>query len=112
MSYRKLLPNPPPHHLGSLILDHKERVSAFQEKPKGDGAWINGGFFVLEPSVLKYIKDDQSIWERGPLEKIAADGKLVAYKHTGFWQPMDTLRDKQYLQKLWDEGDCPWKCWE
>ncbi len=102
----------PSGRFGSLILDRKEHVLAFQEKPKGDGAWINGGFFVLEPEILKYIKDDQSIWEREPLEGIAGADELVAYKHTGFWQPMDTLRDKQYLQRLWDEGDCPWKCWD
>lgn len=89
-----------------------EKVEAFQEKPKGDGAWINGGFFVLEPQIFDYIKDgDPTIWERGPLEGLAADGQLGAFKHEGFWQPMDTLRDKNELEGLWSKGKAPWKTW-
>jgi len=85
-------------------------IESFQEKPKGDGAWINGGFFVLEPQIFDYIKDgDPTIWERGPLESLAAAGQLDAFKHTGFWQPMDTLRDKNDLEKLWNSGRAPWK---
>lgn len=89
-----------------------DKIDSFQEKPKGDGAWINGGFFVLEPQVFEYIKDgDPTIWERGPLERIAADGQLNAFKHEGFWQPMDTLRDKNELEGLWAKGTAPWKVW-
>lgn len=96
---------------GSLALDGSDSVLAFQEKPKGDGAWINGGFFVLEPAVFAYIDGDETIWERDPLEKLSRDGQLSACKHTGFWQPMDTLRDKFHLQELWDSGNAPWKKW-
>jgi len=89
-----------------------EKVEAFQEKPKGDGAWINGGFFVLEPQIFDYIKNgDPTIWERGPLEGLAAEGQLGAFKHDGFWQPMDTLRDKNDLEKLWTSGKAPWSAW-
>ncbi len=87
------------------------KVASFQEKPQGDGAWINGGFFVLEPSVLDYISGDESIWERDPLEGLARDGQLAAFEHRGFWQPMDTLRDKQLLEQLWEEKRAPWKSW-
>lgn len=87
------------------------RVESFQEKPQGDGAWINGGFFVLEPSVLDYIDGDETIWERGPLERLAQEGQLSAYEHRGFWQPMDTLRDKLLLEQLWEEKRAPWKIW-
>ena len=88
-------------------------VRAFEEKPNGDGAWINGGFFMLEPKVFGYIKDgDASIWERAPLERLAKDGKLAAYKHTGFWKCMDTLRDKNELEKYWQSGKAPWKTWK
>jgi glucose-1-phosphate cytidylyltransferase len=86
-------------------------VEGFQEKPVGDGAWINGGFFVLSPGVLKYIDGDSTVWERDPLERLAADGELAAYKHGGFWQPMDTLREKNQLEALWESGKAPWKVW-
>lgn len=94
------------------IIDfEEERISAFQEKPPGDGSWINGGFFVLEPEVLGLIDGDDTIWERGPLEQLASDARLSAYKHRGFWQPMDTLRDKLQLEALWAGGNAPWKKW-
>lgn len=82
------------------------------EKPKGDGAMVNGGFFVLSPRVLDYIKDDATIWEQQPLQQLAAEGELFAYEHHGFWQPMDTLRDKNHLNELWSSGAAPWKVWE
>ena len=101
----------PPGRFGALDFDgHK--VRSFKEKPKGDGAMINGGFFVLSPDVLKYIDGDASIWERTPLETLAEEGQLSAYQHHGFWQPMDTLRDKTYLEDLWTEGNAPWKVWK
>ncbi len=84
----------------------------FKEKPKGDGAMINGGFFVLTPKVLDYLVDDATTWEQEPLMSLAADGQLMAYEHHGFWQPMDTLRDKHLLEELWDQGKAPWKSWE
>ena len=87
------------------------KITAFHEKKPGDGAWINGGFFVLSPQVLSYIDGDQTYWEREPLERLAAEGNLNAYHHTGFWQPMDTLRDKMQLEELWHKGDAPWKTW-
>lgn len=87
------------------------QIGSFHEKPKGDGAWINGGFFVLEPSVLDYIEGDLTVWEREPMERLAQDGQLHAYRHSGFWQSMDTLRDKQVLQELWDGPQPPWKVW-
>ncbi len=86
-------------------------VHSFLEKPKGDGSWINGGFFVCQPEVIEYIEDDQTIWERTPLENIARDEKLMAYEHVDFWQPMDTLRDKRELERLWNTGEAPWKVW-
>ena len=86
-------------------------VGCFREKPLGDGDWINGGFFVLEPEVLDRIEGDATIFELDPLESLASDGQLEAFKHRGFWQPMDTLRDKQHLEALWDEGKAPWKVW-
>ncbi len=88
-----------------------QAVKSFIEKPKGDGGWINGGFFVLEPKVFDYIENDQSIWEKKPLEAIAAERQLNAYQHTGFWKPMDTLRDKRELEELWNTGKAPWKVW-
>jgi len=98
---------------GALKIEEGDAISAFEEKPRGDGAWINGGFFVLEPGVFSYIKDgDATIWERGPLEGIARDGQLNAYKHEGFWKPMDTLRDKIELEEMWTSGTAPWKKWE
>lgn len=87
-------------------------ITSFQEKPQGDGSWINGGFFVLEPSIFDTIEGDQSIWEREPLEKLAQEGQLQAFYHRGFWQPMDTLRDKVLLEELWDSGQAPWKIWQ
>ncbi|MFC5526629.1 glucose-1-phosphate cytidylyltransferase [Rhodanobacter ginsengisoli] len=100
----------PPGRFGAIdIQDH--RITRFEEKPSGDGSWINGGFFILEPAVLDYIKSDATIWERDPLEALARDGQLSAYTHNGFWQPMDTLRDKLKLEELWQNGDAPWKVW-
>lgn len=98
---------------GALNLDEKtDKVLAFQEKPAGDRSWINAGFFVCEPEVFDYIpNDDSTIFERQPLEKLAADGKMHAYRHSGFWKPMDTLRDCTELNALWDNGSAPWKTW-
>jgi glucose-1-phosphate cytidylyltransferase len=87
-------------------------VRRFQEKPKGDGARINGGFFVLSPKVIDRINGDQSIWEQEPLKGLASDNQLMSYKHEGFWQPMDTLRDKNMLEELWDSNKAPWKLWK
>ena len=87
------------------------QVQRFHEKPQGDGAWVNGGFFILEPSVIDLIAGDETTFEREPLETLAAEGELHAFKHDGFWQPMDTLRDKQYLEDLWAKGQAPWKSW-
>ena len=101
-----------PGRFGAFRLDQNQhKISAFQEKPKGDGAWINGGFFVLEPGAIDYIKDDSTIWEREPMENLASDGMLAAFRHDGFWQPMDTLRDKNVLEELWQNGRAPWKVW-
>jgi glucose-1-phosphate cytidylyltransferase len=100
----------PPGKFGALVLE-KDKVKLFQEKPKGDSGWVNGGFFVFEPEVFDYIKDDKIILEREPLEKLAESGNLGAYKHSGFWQPMDTLRDKNHLEDLWNSGKAPWKTW-
>ncbi|SFS05844.1 glucose-1-phosphate cytidylyltransferase [Dyella sp. OK004] len=100
----------PPGRFGALdIQDH--RITRFEEKPQGDGSWINGGFFVLEPGVMDYIEGDSTIWEREPLEELARNGQLSAYTHDGFWQPMDTLRDKIKLEELWQSGHAPWKIW-
>jgi glucose-1-phosphate cytidylyltransferase len=102
----------PPGRFGALKLEGTQtRVHGFREKPGGDGAWINGGFFVLEPSALDYIAGDATIWEKEPLEQLASAGALAAYRHEGFWQPMDTLRDKMYLEDLWATGNAPWKVW-
>ena len=100
----------PPGRFGALDISGN-KVSSFMEKPKGDGAMINGGFFVLSPQVLNYITDYQTIWEREPLERLAKEGDLAAFKHHGFWQPMDTLRDKMHLEELWLSGKAPWKVW-
>lgn len=100
----------PPGRFGSLEFE-RGRVLSFEEKPQGDGAWINGGFFVLEPEVLDLIDDDQAVWERDCLPRIAAMDQLNAFEHRGFWQPMDTLRDKQLLEELWQSGHAPWKVW-
>ncbi|MDA7880829.1 glucose-1-phosphate cytidylyltransferase [Akkermansiaceae bacterium] len=103
----------PPGRYGALAIGDGGRVDQFQEKPDGDGAWINGGFFVLEPKVLKRITaGDPTIWERGPLEGLAADRQLAAFKHHGFWRPMDTLRDKIQLEEMWESGNAPWKTWK
>jgi glucose-1-phosphate cytidylyltransferase len=100
----------PPGRFGALNMENN-RVCSFQEKPGGDGGWINGGFFVLAPQVFDLIEGDHTIWEREPLERLAAGGQLSAYKHGGFWQPMDTLRDKNHLDELWARGKAPWKMW-
>ena len=100
----------PPGRYGAITME-AGRVLSFQEKPHGDGAWINGGFFVCSPRVLEYIDGDTCVWERGPLERLAQDGLLSAFQHRGFWQAMDTLRDKLFLEKLWDSGKAPWKVW-
>ena len=100
----------PPGRFGALDIENG-RVNQFQEKPKGDGGMINGGFFVLSPEVLNYIDGDSCLWEQSPLMQLASEGQLMAYEHNGFWQPMDTLRDKVYLESLWDEGKAPWKIW-
>lgn len=101
----------PPGRFGALDIEQGQ-VKSFMEKPKGDGAMINGGFFVLSPKVLGYLKDDSTVWEQEPLMKLAAEGELMAYEHHGFWQPMDTLRDKHHLEELWQSGKAPWKSWE
>ncbi|MEO6473142.1 MAG: glucose-1-phosphate cytidylyltransferase [Aeromicrobium sp.] len=101
----------PSGRFGSTVISDG-RVDKFEEKPAGDGAQINGGFFVLHPRVLDRIEGDQTIWEREPLEGLARDGQLAAFEHDGFWQPMDTLRDKAFLEELWTEGKAPWKAWE
>jgi glucose-1-phosphate cytidylyltransferase len=101
----------PPGRFGALDLQENQ-VSRFTEKPKGDGAFINGGFFVLSPNILKRINGDNCIWEKEPLQGLANDGHLMAFKHKGFWQPMDTLRDMVYLQELWDDNKAPWKSWK
>jgi len=100
----------PAGRFGALDMDG-DRVKAFIEKPQGDGAWINGGFFVCSPDVLDTIEGDHTLWEREPLETLARSGQLSAYQHRGFWQPMDTLRDKQHLESLWEGGKAPWKVW-
>ena len=100
----------PPGRFGALKIDN-DMVSEFKEKPIGDGGLINGGFFVLSPAVLDLIEGDSTIWEQYPLKKLSRDGDLMAYVHEGFWQPMDTLRDKHYLESLWAKGEAPWKVW-
>ena len=100
----------PPGRFGALKIE-SNKVHAFQEKPEGDGAVINGGFFVLSPEVIDYITDDQTIWEQDPLQRLAEEGNLAAFHHYGFWQPVDTLRDKIYLEELWKSGKAPWKVW-
>ncbi len=101
----------PPGRFGALEIQD-QRVVSFKEKPRGDGALINGGFFVLSPKVLGHLKGDGDIWEQEPLARLAADGELMAYQHEGFWQPMDTLRDKLLLEELWAANKAPWKTWE
>ncbi len=102
----------PPGRFGAFSLhDEDLKVNNFHEKPQGDGAWINGGFFVLEPGVIDYIDSDLEPWEQAPLQRLAEEGQLGAYRHSGFWQPMDTLRDKNVLEDLWASGKAPWKVW-
>jgi len=101
----------PSGRFGALRINDNKKVESFVEKPAGDGAWINGGFFVLEPQVIDYIKDDNTIWEREPLENLTNESQLFAYKHEGFWKPMDTLRDKIELERLWSTKEAPWKVW-
>ncbi len=102
----------PPGRFGAFTMETgQSKILHFREKPDGDGAWINGGFFVLEPSVLEYIEDDSTVWEAEPMNRLAHDGELSAWRHDGFWHPMDTLRDKNYLEQLWESGKAPWKVW-
>lgn len=100
----------PPGRFGALDIQ-RGTIRQFMEKPRGDGAMINGGFFVLSPRVLNYIENDATVWEQEPLQRLAVDGELMAFEHTGFWQPMDTLRDKIHLEELWLSGKAPWKTW-
>ena len=103
----------PPGRFGTVQLASDQTlIEAFREKPAGDGGWINGGYFVLEPAAIDYIADDTTVWERAPLERLANEGKLAAYRHRGFWQNMDTLRDKMVLEEHWATGKPPWKIWE
>lgn len=101
----------PPGRFGSLLIE-EDKIKAFTEKPMGDGGWINGGFFVLSPKVIDYISDDSVVWEKYPMEQLAKEGQLSAFHHAGFWQAMDTLRDKNYLEELWQSNKAPWKMWE
>ncbi len=101
----------PPGRFGTLNLINNKVIS-FQEKPKGDGGWVNGGYFVLSPEVLRYIESDDTVWEKGPMESLAKEGQLSAFLHKGFWYAMDTLRDKNYLEQLWQSGSAPWKIWD
>jgi len=109
-SFATLTAVQPPGKYGALNLK-KNKVTKFEEKPAGDGSWINGGFFVLEPEIFNYLKNDSTVWEKEPLEKMAKQNKVTAYKHSGFWQALDTLRDKNHLQSLWDSNKAPWKIW-
>ena len=102
----------PPGRFGALVLGTEEtKITTFAEKPQGDGGWINGGFFVVEPQVLDYIADDSTVWEREPLERLAETGAMAAYKHHGYWQSMETLRDKMVLEGDWESGNPPWRVW-
>ena len=100
----------PPARFGGVALD-SDRVFQFNEKPQTGEGWINGGFFVLNRKVIDWIEGDETIWEREPLERLAREGELMAYRHPGFWQPMDTLRERQLLERLWESGEAPWKVW-
>jgi glucose-1-phosphate cytidylyltransferase len=100
----------PPGRFGALDI-HGGKVRTFEEKPKGDGSRINGGFFVLSPKVISLIEDDSTVWEQKPMESLAKSGEMSAFEHDGFWQPMDTLRDKNYLEELWQSNAAPWKTW-
>jgi glucose-1-phosphate cytidylyltransferase len=101
----------PSGRFGALNLSESNAVNSFMEKPKGDGSWINGGFFVCEPQVFDYIKSDETVFEREPMEKLARENQMMAFKHAGFWRPMDTLRDKNELNDLWEKGQAKWKVW-
>ena len=101
----------PPGRYGALQFAEANAVSGFQEKPQGDGGWVNGGFFVLEPEAIDRIEGDATLWEQEPLKRLAHEGQLTAFHHNGFWQPMDTLRDRQLLEELWAQGQAPWKLW-
>ena len=102
----------PPGRFGAFSLaDDQTKIDHFREKPKSENAWINGGFFILEPEVINYIKDDSTVWENEPLEQLTNQGQLSAYRHHGFWHPMDTLRDRNILEGLWNNGNAPWKVW-
>jgi len=110
--YATLIAVQPPGKFGSLSFDNSDKLKNFTEKPAGDGSWINGGFFVLEPEIFNYIEGDNTFWERDPLENLSKDGQLVAYKHNDFWKCMDTLRDKRELEEMWSSGKAPWNVWE
>jgi len=101
----------PTGRFGALGINSVNEVISFTEKPKGDGSWINGGYFVCNPEIFDYIEGDNTIWEKDPLENLAQNGELMTYKHSGFWRPMDTLKDKQDLNELWSAGQAPWKIW-
>ncbi len=101
----------PPGRFGALQLADETRIATFTEKPTGEGGWVNGGYFVLEASVIDRIAGDDTTWEREPLESLARDGEIEAFKHRGFWQPMDTLRDRTLLEALWERGAAPWRVW-
>ncbi|RUT33270.1 glucose-1-phosphate cytidylyltransferase [Paenibacillus zeisoli] len=101
----------PPGRFGALDI-LQNRITSFEEKPQGDGSWVNGGYFVLEPAVFDLIENDATVWELDPLERLARDNQLSAFKHSGFWQPMDTLRDKVKLEEMWDTREAPWKVWQ
>jgi len=110
--YATLTAAQPPGRFGAFSLSgNSSKIATFHEKPEGDGAWVNSGFFVVEPKVFEYIDGDSTVWEREPLEGLANAGQLVAYKHSGFWQPMDSLRDKKVLEDLWQSGNPPWRVW-
>ena len=102
----------PSGRFGALTIVENHQVESFKEKTKGDGGWISGGFFVLQPEIFDYLENDQTIFEKDPLENLAINGQLMAYKHSGFWHPMDTLRDKNYLEELWKSNNAPWKIWK
>ena len=102
----------PKGRFGVMSLDKNNNVTKFSEKLKGDQGWVNGGFFVLNKKILNFIKDDNTIWEQNSLPKLALENQIQAYKHSGFWYPMDTIRDKEYLEELWNKKDCPWKSWD
>jgi len=101
----------PPIRFGVLRFDKSFKTSRFEEKPRGEGEWISGGYFVLSPKVIDYIEGDETYWERGPLERLTREGNLCSFVHEGFWQPMDTLRDKNQLEEMWNTGKAPWKLW-